>query len=204
MKPTTTITLAILAVTILGTITFGISRQSKATPKSTAQTTVKTTTSGTSSSNTSSSDPQDVIPGLYTNPIQNTATQEGFTIGSVAIENNTDAKGRVVNDHLEFSLKNTTGSDLTNFTIYYTMNDMVTHKKEGYSKLLTGFTLKTHDTQTLHFDGNSGTNHFSINKENVYYKSTNKVHFEITISTPGYKVQTAQIDKSEGGAETKD
>lgn len=163
-----------------------------------------TVTPQTQTGSTTSQDPQDIVPGLYKNQIQNSATQEGFIITTTAVENNTDATGKVVSDHLELTLKNTTGKDLTDFEVYYTISDTTTNKKEGYYKKLTGFVLKSRGTQTIHFDNKQGDGHFSANKNSIYYSSTNKLLFAIILSTPGYKLQTSNVEKAAGGAEQKD
>ena len=155
-------------------------------------------------SNTIAQDPQDIVPGLYKNPIQNTSTQEAFTITASQAENNTDQTGKVIDDHLELTLKNTTGKDLSNFEVYYTITDATANIQEGYSKKLPGFVLKKGNTQTIHFDNKSGDGHFSANKQSVYYKSSNQVIFDVTVSSPGYKAQTVQVTKAAGGAEVKD
>ncbi len=165
------------------------------------------TTNAPTSTNTQSAstqDPEDVVPGLYKNTIVNTATQPGFTISDVKVENNTDASGKVINDHLELTLKNTSGKDLSDFEVYYLITDTATGTKEGYNKKLTGFTLKNGETTSIHFDNTQGAGHFSANKDSLYYKSTNKLTFDVSVSTPGFKIETAQVTKDAGGAETKD
>jgi hypothetical protein len=149
-------------------------------------------------------DPQDIVPGLYKNQIQNVATKEGFTITASAVENNTDSAGKVVGDHLELALKNNAGKDIADFEIYYTITDLTANKKEGYYKKLTGYVLKSGDTQSIHFDNKQGTGHFSANKNSIYYTSNNKLVFDVMVSTPGYKTQSVQVTKSAGGAEVKD
>ncbi|MCL5091486.1 MAG: hypothetical protein M1342_01530 [Patescibacteria group bacterium] len=151
-----------------------------------------------------SRDPQDVVPGLYPNPIKNTATTQGIKITSLMVENNTDASGNPVNDHLQMTLQNLTSKDLSSFKVYYTIIDTVTNKKEGYYKKLSPFVLPAGKTQTIHFDNKSGSNHFSVNNHSLYFTSSNKLQFNIIVSTPGYAMQTAQVSKSAGGAETKD
>lgn len=157
-----------------------------------------------SSSSATSQDPQDIVPGLYKNQIQNTATKEGFAIAATTVENNTDATGKTVGDHLELTLKNTAGKDLTDFEIYYTITDPTTKKKEGYYKKLFGFVLRNGETQKINFDNKSGDGHFTANKNSIYYTSTNKLLFDAMVSSSGYKIQTTQIAKAAGGAETKD
>ena len=167
-------------------------------------TTPQTVSSQTPSAQTTSQDPQDVVPGLYPNLIKNTATTQGFKITSLMVENNTDASGNPVSDHLQVTLQNLTSKDLTSFEVYYTITDTVTNKKEGYYKKLSGFILPAGQTQTIHFDNKSGANHFTVNTHSFYFTSSNKLQFTVTVSTPGYAIETAQVTKAAGGAETKD
>ncbi len=162
------------------------------------------TPSAGSTNTVTSNDPQDIVPGLYKNQIQNTTTKEGFTIQAITVENNTDETGKTVGDHLELTLKNTAGKDLTDFEVYYTITDPTTNKKEGYYKKLTGFVLKNGETQQINFDNKQGVGHFTANKNSIYYTSNNKLLFDVTVSATGIKVQTTQIAKAAGGAETKD
>jgi hypothetical protein len=162
-------------------------------------------TSVQNSANVSASnDPQDIVAGLYKNPIQNTSTQEGFTIIDGKVENNVDNAGKVINDHLELSLKNSAGKDIGDFEIYYQIIDVATGQKEGYYKKLTGFVLKAGETQTIHFDDGTGSGHFRANKNSLYYKSPNKLTFDVMVSASGYKIENIQISKDAGGAEQKD
>jgi hypothetical protein len=152
----------------------------------------------------SSQNPQDIVPGLYSNPIQNASTTEGFVLSQAVVENNVDGSGKPVDDHLELSLKNTSGKDLTNFEVYYTITDTTNNKKEGYYKKLTGFVLKSGQTKSIHFNNQQGDDDFPVNKNGLYYTSSNKLLFDVEVSTPGYKIQTQQIEKAAGGAETQD
>lgn len=171
-------------------------------------------TSGTDNSQTkapvqngainSSEDPQDIVPGLYKNTIQNAATQEGFVITDSKVENNTDKSGKAVDDHLELTLKNITGKDLSDFEVYYMITDMATGQKEGYYKKLTDFVSRSGETQAIHFDNGTDSGHFKANKDSLYYKSPNKLTFDVTVSAAGYKTQNVQISKDAGGAEQVD
>lgn len=148
--------------------------------------------------------PEDVVPGLYQNPIKNTSIEAGFTITSAIAENNLDESQKPTDDHLEIALKNNTSKDLTDFEVYYLITDTVTQKKEGYAVKLTGFTLKSGQIQTIHFDNKQMANHFEVNTNSLYYKSPNKMTFDVMVSAAGYKVETIQINKDAGGAELKD
>ncbi len=181
--------------------------QSATNQNSASQLSQNNTTSSMPSSNSAQAtaqDPQDIVPGLYPNPIKNNSTTEGFKIASIMVENNTDQAGNPVSDHLELALQNLTNRDLSNFEIYYTITDTVTNKKEGYYKKLANYTLKAGATQTINFDNKSGIGHFSANTRSLYFTSTNKLHFTVIVSTPGYRIETASVEKAAGGAETQD
>ncbi len=149
-------------------------------------------------------DPEDVVPGIYPNPINNNATAEGFKLSSLMVENNTDALGNAVNDHLQFTLQNLTNKDISNFEVYYTITDTTNNKKEGYYKKLDNFTLKANSSQDVHFDGQPGYGHYTDNPHNLYHTSSDKLQFTVEVSAPGYKIESADVAKDAGGAETKD
>lgn len=153
---------------------------------------------------TTSQNPEDIIAGLYPNPINNTASQEGFKIKSILVENNTDSTGLPTSDHLELTLANVSSSDLSNFEVYYTITDTTNNTKEGYYKKLDNFTLKAGMLGTIHFDNGTEPGHYSVNKNSLYYKSSNALQFNVIVSTPGYRIDQAQATKAAGGAETKD
>ncbi len=159
-----------------------------------------TTTSAVATAPTTAT-PQDIVPGLYPNPIKNTATASGIKISSVMVENNTDAAGNAVSDHLQVTLQNLTGKTLSNLEAYYTITDTATGKKEGYYKQLTGFTLAPHATGTVHFDGQSGYGHYATNMHGIYGTTTDQLKFTIEVSASGYASVSASATKAPGGAE---
>ena len=165
---------------------------------------VNTTNQVVNTTQNVSNDPQDIVPGLYTNLIKNTSAVSGLTIESGLVENNVDENGKSADDHLELVLKNSSTKDMTNFEAYYTITDLTTLKKEGYYKKLTGFTLKAGEVKTIHFDNGTGENHFGLNKNGMYFTGQNKMQFDVEISTPEFKIATIQIAKDAGGAEQKD
>ena len=151
-----------------------------------------------------SNDPQDIVPGMYKNQISNTSTAAGLAILSGIAENNVDTNGKITNDHLELSLKNSSAQDMTGVEMYYTIKDLTTDKSEGYYKKLTGFVLKAGATQSVHFDNKVGNGHFGINKSGVYFTSVNKLQFDVQVSVLQYQIARIQIMKDAGGAEIKD
>jgi len=163
------------------------------TPATASTSTVTTTPTATT--------PQDIVPGLYPNPIKNTATISGIKITSIMVENNTDAAGNAVSDHLQITLQNLTGKTLSNLEAYYTIVDTATGKKEGYYKPLVGFTLAPHATGTIHFDGQSGYGHYATNMHGIYGTTTDQLKFTLEVSVSGYAPVSASATKAPGGAE---
>ncbi len=145
--------------------------------------------------------PQDIVPALYPNPIKNTATAQGIKITSVLVENNTDATGNAVSDHLQFTVDNLTGKTLSNLEAYYTITDTATNQKEGYYKALTGFTLPPNGSGTVHFDSQAGYGHYPANMHGVYGTATDQLQFTVEVSASGYAPAYANATKAPGGAE---
>lgn len=189
----------IIILSIIGGFV-AISTTSRPSPKN--QAVPASGNTGTESS--ASQDPQDVIPGLYPDPIQNMATAPGFKISAIKVENNTDAAGNPVSDHLQLTLQNVTDKELTNFEVYYSITDTVTGKKEGYYKKLNAYVLSPKTSQSIHFDNKPGSSHFTANTHSLYFTSSNKLQFTVMVSTAGYRTESAQATKAAGGAETKD
>ena len=153
------------------------------------------------SSFSTSSNPEDIVPGLYPNPIKNIATTQGLKISSILIENNTDAAGNAVSDHLQFTLQNLTGKSLSKIEAYYTVTDTANGKKEGYYKSLTGIVVSPHGSVTVHFDNQSGYGHFLANMHGIYGTTFDQLKFSVEASAPGYIPVTIQATKAPGGAE---
>ncbi len=193
---------SILAVLVVGvTLMQGTKKTSPVHSAVSSRSSVNATIANTAAA---SSDPEDIVAGLYSSAINNTATKDGLQIVSAKVEDNTDSSGKPVSDRLEVTLKNTSTETMTNFDIYYLMTDIVTKAQEGYNKKLTGLTLAPGETKTIYFDGAATPGHYSANKSNLYYKALNGVRFDITVSAAGFKPQTVQAHKAAGGAEQKD
>jgi hypothetical protein len=144
-------------------------------------------------------------PTFVENPIKNDATTEGFKIVDALVENNIDPTTKKdVNDHLELSLKNISEKDMTDFEIYYTITDPAANVKEGYYHKLTGLILKSGETKSIHFDNGTGDGHFSENMNSIYRTTNPAKLFDVILSSPGYKIETTQINKDPGGAEKAD
>ncbi len=145
-----------------------------------------------------------VLP-VTQNPIVNTSTVRTLKILSVLVENNVDARGKAVDDHLEVALQNTGTTALTDVEIYYTFTDPTTKDSESYySKLPGSFTVPAGGTRTAHFDSTGAADHFGVNKFNLYYTSQNALDVTVEVSSPGAAVQQARVKKDAGGAEAPD
>jgi hypothetical protein len=150
-------------------------------------------------------DLQDKDPVFAENPINNNSINEGFQIINGIVENNVDpVTKKAVNDHLELTLKNTSGKELKGFEIYYTISDNITNQKEGYYKNIPDLILKAGETKSIHFDNQSGDGHYSANINSIYSTSINAKTFNVIISTSGYKIASIQINKDAGGNEKAD
>ena len=143
----------------------------------------------------------DQEPMLAANPIQESSTTVGFGLIGMQVENNVDADGADVADHLEFKVSNPGSADLTDFEIYYTITDQTTGVVQGYYRSLPGFTVKAGETQTIHFDNTGLPDHFSVNPNSAFYTDVNGLTLEVTMHTPGFAPQTASVAKDPGGAE---
>ncbi|MCB8928608.1 MAG: hypothetical protein H6652_23650 [Ardenticatenaceae bacterium] len=143
----------------------------------------------------------DPNPMLADNPIQESGTAVTFTISGLQVENNVDADGADVPDHLEFKVTNTSTADLTNFDIYTTITDQTTGDVQGYYQTLPGLTVKAGETKTIHFDNTDQPDHFSVNPNSAFYTDQNGLTLEVTLHAAGYAPQTGSVDKDPGGAE---
>lgn len=143
----------------------------------------------------------DQNPTMADNPIQESSTTQGFTISGLLVENNEDANGAGVPDHLEFKVTNTGTADLTNFDIYTTITDKDTGAVQGYYRTLPGFVVKPGETKDIHFDNTGQPDHFSVNPNSAFYTDQNGLTLEVTLHAPGLAPQTGTVDKDPGGAE---
>jgi hypothetical protein len=192
-------TYLIIGIIVLGVVVVSINKMSTNSIQKNTTQQIKTV-----SVKNTSQDPQDIVPGLYTNTIKNNSTISGLTIVSGLVENNLDQNGKPTDDHLELVIKNSSSKDASNFEAYYTITDTVTNKQEGYYKKLTGLTLKSGESKTIHFDTKVSENHFGLNTNGMYFTGKNKMIFDVQISSPEFKVATLKINKDAGGAEVKD
>lgn len=145
-----------------------------------------------------------VLP-VTSNPIHNTSTVDALKIDSVLVENNVDASGKAVDDHLEIALTNTGSAELTNFEVFYTFTDQTTHATESYYLALPDtFTIAAGASRTIHFDNTGAPDHYPVNNYSLYKTSHNKLDVTVTVSATNAKPVTTSVTKDAGGAEQAD
>lgn len=145
-----------------------------------------------------------VLP-VQTNPIANTATAKTMTIESVLVENNVDASGKAVDDHLEVTLANSGASPLTGLEFFYTFNDPTASVSESYyAQLPADVTVPAGGSYTVDFDNTGAPGSVPVNEFSLYATSQNALDVEVVASATGAAVTTATVQKDAGGAEAAD
>lgn len=145
-----------------------------------------------------------VLP-VTDNPISNNSTAQTLTIDSVLVENNEDASGNAVDDHLEIALTNTGADPLTGFEVFSTFTDTATNATESYYAALPDtFTIEPGASRVVHFDNTGAPDHFATNDYSLYKTSTNAQEVTVEVSAQNAAVQTTTVQKDAGGAEEAD
>lgn len=139
-------------------------------------------------------DSQDQAPLSVDNPISETSTTPlPITITDLRVEDNATA------DHLEMTIKNTGGTALGNFDIYYTITDKLDGTTESYYQKLTGLSVAPGKSQTIHFDNHTSKNgHFYGNPYGLYGTSANGLTFNIQFHNAGYQPMDTSVEKAKG------
>ena len=139
------------------------------------------------------------------NPIKNTSTVQALKIDSVHVEDNVDAAGKAINDHLEVALSNTGSTPLNGLEFYYTFTDPTTKVTESYyAKLPDSFTIPAGGKREAHFDNTGAPDHFPVNKFSLYYTSKNALDGSVIVSAAAATAQTTTFKKAAGGTEAAD
>ncbi|MPZ93876.1 MAG: hypothetical protein GEU96_02945 [Propionibacteriales bacterium] len=170
--------------------------------------TLATACGGTSTSSAGDTTPSAsgsaVLP-VTSNPIKNTSTTKALTIDSVLVENNVDASGTAVDDHLEIAVTNSGSAELAAFEVYYTITDPKTSEAESYyTKLPGSFTVAPGASRVIHFDNTGAADHFPANQYSLYYTDANALDVSVEVSAADSAPQTLTVAKDAGGAEEAD
>ncbi len=176
------------------------------TPTSTASQSQVTSPAGTGATGTApaSSTPAaggQVLP-VPANPIANTSTAPGLTITQALVENNVSPDtNKAVDDHLEITLKNTSGATLDQIGVYYKVTDATKGVSESYYTKLDGVTVAPGASRVIHFDQASGKDHYPVNKFGLYSTDKNALTLDVMASSPSVKPAVFTVKKDSGGAE---
>lgn len=148
--------------------------------------------------------PDRVLP-VTANPIANTSTAKSLTIDSVLVENNVDATGKAVDDHLEVALSNTGATPLTGLEFFYTFTDPTAKLSESYyAKLPSNISIPAGGKQVVNFDNSGTPGSVPVNEFSLYATSKNALDVKVVASATGTAVTTATVKKDAGGAEAAD
>lgn len=147
-------------------------------------------------------DKVDASPLKADNPIVEASTTQGFKINSVLAENNVDAGGATVDDHLELTVTNTSATDITNgWDLFYSLTDKTTGDVQSFYLPLPGFSIPAGKTVHLHADTSGAAGHFRADPNSAYYKGKNAMQVDVILHAKGFAPQTSGVKKDAGGAE---
>jgi hypothetical protein len=146
-------------------------------------------------------DLEDAAPLSADNPIQENSMATGFTIDAIAVENNVDASGAGVPDHLELTVSNTTGNDISGFDIYYTLTDTVTGTVQSFYQSLPDLVLAANETAHLHFDTTSNPDHFRADPNSMFYTGQHALTVNVVLHANGFAPQMVSVGKDDPSAE---
>lgn len=145
-----------------------------------------------------------VLP-VTTNPISNNATAKTLTIAKVLVENNVDASGKAVDDHLEVTLANSGTTPLTGLEFFYTFTDPTATASESYyATLPADVSVPPGGTYTVNFDNSGAPGSVPVNEFSLYATSQNALEVKVLASATGAAISTASVQKDAGGAEAAD
>ena len=147
------------------------------------------------------SDLADPAPLSADNPIQESSSTQGFTIDSLMVENNVDANGVAVPDHLELTVSNISGKELRGFEIYTTLTDTTTGDVQSFYRSLPDLTLAAGATTHLHFDVSGAPGHFRADPNSMFYTGQNALTVAVVLHAQGFATQSASVAKDAPGAE---
>ncbi|KEO55026.1 hypothetical protein [Thioclava pacifica] len=150
-------------------------------------------------------DLKDPKPVFADNQIKADGGPAPFKIKEALVEDNYDPAARKdAPDHLELQLVNSGATDLTGFSVYYTIKDKDTGDTEAYYKVLDGFSVPAGGDARINFDDSGMAGHFRANPNSIYLTSQNAKTFTVEVKADGYQPVTVEIQKDAGGAEQAD
>ena len=144
-----------------------------------------------------------VLP-VASNPIKNAATARTLRIDSVLVENNVDAAGKDVEDHLEVALSNTGSTPLSGLEFFYTFTDSVEDASESYHAEVPEASIPAGGELVVHFDNTGDPGHIPVNEYSLYFTTDNALDVEVQASAEGAAVAIGTVKKDPPGEEEAD
>ncbi len=147
----------------------------------------------------------DTEPAYMANPIDMTGAPAPFAIKEALVENNYDyAAKKDATDHLELLVANSGSTDLTGFSIYYSITDADTGKVEGTFRKLDGFAVPAGAEARIHLDDGTLPGHFRANPNSIYITSQAAKTISFVLKLDGFAPVSVDVAKDKGGAEAAD
>ncbi len=147
----------------------------------------------------------DADPAFMENPLDMTGAPATFAIKEALVENNYDyAAKKDATDHLELLVTNSGSTDLSGFSIYYSMTDADTGKVEGTFRTLDGFSVPAGGEARIHFDDGAVAGHFRANPNSIYLTSEAAKTVSVVVKADGFAPVSVDVAKDKGGAEAAD
>lgn len=147
----------------------------------------------------------DADPVFMPNPIDMTGAPAPFAIKEALVENNYDyAAKKNATDHLELLVTNSGSTDLSGFSMYYSITDKDTGKVEGTFHKLDGFSVPAGGEARVHFDDGTVAGHFRANPNSAYITSAAAKTITVVLKADGFAPVSVDIAKDKGGAEKAD
>lgn len=146
----------------------------------------------------------DADPVNAPNPIIDAGQPAPYRIGELLVENNVDpATNSDAPDHLEIQLFNDGATDLTGFTVYYTITDNDSGAMESYI-YRPDIVVPAGGEARIHVDEGAMPGHLRANPNSLYLTSLSGKHVTVSVQAEGYAAMRATVEKDPGGAETAD
>lgn len=147
----------------------------------------------------------DADPAFMVNPLDMTGAPAPFAIKEALVENNYDyAAKKDATDHLELLVTNSGSTDLSGFSIYYSVTDADTGKVEGTFRKLEGFSVPAGGEARVHFDDGAVAGHFRTNPNSIYITSEAAKTVSFILKADGFAPVSVDVAKDKGGAEAAD
>ncbi|WP_071675698.1 hypothetical protein [Nioella nitratireducens] len=149
-------------------------------------------------------DLQDDAPIIAPTPIVAGGAPAPFHIIEVLVENNIDPVAhRDAPDHLEIAVVNDGTTDLSGFTLFYTMTDQDSGVHEAYIAH-PDTVVPAGGEARFHVDDSGADGHLRANPNSIYVTSVAGKDVTVALQLDGYAAATMTIQKDPGGAEQAD